>query len=84
MAALDSTQLAQARRKAEGDISNKNYPKSTINAAFQAAEDWWETNKSSLATAVNAATSPRTFTVGEKQVLLRIWMWQKFYREGGS
>ena len=84
MAVLDSTQLAEARRKAEPDISNKNFSKATINAAFQAAEDWWEANKGSLNTAVNQATTPRTFTVGEKQVLLRVWMWFKFFREGGK
>lgn len=87
MAVLNNDQLADARRKAEPDLSalgTITHQKTAINAAFQAAENWWEDNKASLNTAVNQATAPITFTNAQKKILLRVWMWFKFFREGGA
>lgn len=86
MAILNNDQLAEARRKAEPDLSalgTITHQKAAVNSALQAVEDWWENNKASLNTAVNQAISPVTFTVAQKKILLRVWMWFKFFREGG-
>lgn len=57
--------------------------KACINAALQAIEDWYETNKSEGSSDIDTATFPYgvTFTNTEKKWLFRFWMYRKYLRE---
>ncbi len=83
MASLTPDQLAQLRRNAcstDNTISAATKP--VLNAALQSIEDWFEANRASLSTAINAATSPITLTAAQKRTLVMYWLRQKFERGG--
>ena len=83
MAQLTAVQLAEMRRRFVvrwGD-DPVDFDKPTINAAFQAVEDWYEDNKAQISTDIDAATAPYTFTGQQKKLLGAYWLLQKSGRE---
>ena len=83
MAVLTSDQLATMRRQcALGETVT--WTKSQIDTALQAVEDWYENNKTSLSTAITAATTLKgiTFTAAQQQKIGAFWFLQKASREG--
>lgn len=69
------TRLRQAAARAKG--SGIDWTKGTINAAFQAIEDWLDGGEAtrpaqSLSSALDAATAPHVFSAGEKRILLNL------------
>lgn len=80
MAVLTSEQLATLRQR----IPAGNWAKPTINAAFQAIEDFFENNRATISTAIDTATAPHVFTAAQKRRLVALWLLQKFAREGIS
>ncbi len=82
MAILTSTQLAELRRRLARGSATQDWVKSDINSALQSVEDWFETNKASLITAVDDATEPGfTFSSPQKKALIAYWLLQKAGRE---
>ena len=81
MATLDALQLAELRREIARDTATQDWNKTTVNAALQAIEDWFEANKVSGSTAVDTATAPYVFTGALKKKLFRFWLLEKSKRE---
>lgn len=81
MAVLTNNELAELRQDIARDTETQNWDKPIVNAALQAIEDWFEANKATGSAAVDTATSPFTFTNGQKKKLFRYWLRQKFGRE---
>ena len=68
MAIISNKQLAEMRREfCKG--RNPDFTKPTLNAAFQGYEDYLQTTQSGGVSAINAATSPHTFSNAEKKVI---------------
>ena len=82
MAILDKEQLTTLRQALARKSEVVDWDKSQINAASQAAEDWFEANKSGIADAINSATSPFAFTGAQKKSIVASFMKQKAQREG--
>ncbi len=81
MAVLDSAQLASLRQSLARLETAIDYDKPTVNAALQAIEDWFEANRSGIATAIDAATSPFVFSAARKRRLVKFYLLQKSGRE---
>jgi len=81
MAILTTDQLVQLRQMAAAEAATVTWTKPQVNAALQAIEDWWEANRASLGTAIEAA-APGKFTVAQKKALGKYWLWQKYGRGG--
>jgi hypothetical protein len=81
MATLTAAELTELR---QGSCREQtvDFTKATINAALQAIEDWYETNKATGSTAIDTATSPYVFSNPFKKRLFAYWNKQKFGREG--
>jgi hypothetical protein len=71
MATINNKQLAQMRREYTKG-RHPDYPKATLNAAFQGYEDYLQTTQSGGITAFNTATSPYVFSNADKKVLAAI------------
>lgn len=84
MATLDARQLAELRRKFVQKLGNVtiDFDKPTLNAAFQAVEDWYEANKADASAAIDEATAPYEFSGTEKKQIAAYFLWQKAAREG--
>ncbi len=83
MAVLTPIERAELRRFVAAEFGTVTYVKAQIDAAMQAIEDWFEANRASLGTAINAATQPDfTFTNPQKVLLVKYWLRQKFERGG--
>ena len=81
MPLLTAQQLASLRSDvARGQIP-VTWDKTQINAALQAIEDWFESNRAALNTAINAATAPFVFPAGIKRLILLFFLTQKAGRE---
>jgi hypothetical protein len=80
-ALLVPNELVEIRKQVAAELATVDYDKPTINNAITAIEDWFESNKSSLISAINAASSPYTFTGAVKKKLIRYWLLQKSKRE---
>jgi hypothetical protein len=80
MATLTAQQLAELRRRLASNTSGYTWTKQDVNLALQTVEDWFESNKSSLNTAVDAATGSK-FSGPEKKLLIAYWLFQKAGRE---
>ena len=83
MATLTPTQLAQLRREFVRKLGNVeiDFDKPILNAACQAIEDWYETNKAQISTDIDAATAPYVFTGQQKKLIGAFWLLQKSGRE---
>ena len=87
MATITNLELADLRRKISRKIANTGYTKPVINAGLQAIEDWMVsgatvTPTTSLFAAIDAATSPFTFTNAEKKKLFAHWRSLRFKQDG--
>ena len=82
MAVLNAEQLVKLRQafEREGDVAT--WVKADLNAAFQAIEDWWESNEGSRNGAVTAATSPGLLPVDVMKKLGKHWLAHK-HGQGG-
>jgi hypothetical protein len=80
MAVLSPDELTKIRQECAKRVP-VNYTKAQLNAAVQAVEDWFETNRSSLSAVINNATSPLTLTAGQKRALVAFWLESKFRKE---
>jgi len=71
MAIINNKQLAEMRREyVKG--RHPDFPKATLNAAFQGYEDYLQTTQAGGVSAFNAATSPYVFSNEDKKVLAAI------------
>ena len=82
MAILTLEELAFLRRETAKHQTPVTWTKPQINAASQATENWFEANRASLNSAINAATSPVVFPAAVKLRLVKEWLRQKFERGG--
>ena len=82
MAILTSEEVTTIRRLCADELGTVNYTKPQVNAAIQGVEDWFETNRSSLVVAINAATGQFIFIPAQKRAILKYWLRQKFERGG--
>lgn len=84
MAILTPDQLADLRQqfvRAMGPTP-VDFTKATVNEALQAVEDWFEANRAALSAAIDAGSSPYTFTGQQKKALVAFWLLRKAGREG--
>ncbi len=82
MATLTNTALAKHRRAYVRQLDDVvQHDKPMLNAALQAIEDWFEDNRSGIATAINTATSPTVLTGPEKKALVKAFLQFKLDRE---
>jgi len=81
MPILSATQLVEIRQAAARDQELVNWDKAQINAAAPAVEDWFEANRASLNTAINAATNPLVLPAAVKRLLIIAFLLQKARRE---
>ena len=83
MAILTAVQLAGMRQQFVRKLNGVaiDFDKPTVNAAFQAIEDWYEANKAQISGDINTATSPYVFTPQQKKLLGAYWLLQKSGRE---
>lgn len=58
-----------------------DWDKPTIYAAVQAIEDWFESERATVSTLIDTATSPFVFTNPQKKKLARWFLKQKSLRE---
>jgi len=77
---LTAIQLAAIRQDFVATLTIINKTKPQINVALQAIEDWFEANRVSLGTAIEAAV-PGQFTGAQKLKLVKFWLRSKFDRE---
>ena len=85
MAVFTASDLQAVRNFITGGGSGNataNYTKAQADAATQAIEDWFAANQVSLSNAINAATSPFTFSIAQKKLLVVGWLLTKFNRGG--
>lgn len=82
MAVLSTEQLTVLRQNFERERDTATWVKADLNAAFQALEDWWETQQASRQAAVNAATAPLAFSADVRKKLGKHWQQHK-HGQGG-
>lgn len=82
MAILTTEQLVTLRQNFEREGDNGPWLKADLNDAFQAIEDWWESNQGSRNGAITAATAPGRIPVGIMQQLGKHWQQHK-HGQGG-
>ena len=82
MAVLTSPQITELRKQAAADVPTVRWDKATINAAFQAIEDVFESGalQTAISNAINTATAPFVFTAPEKRMLVKFWLHSRFER----
>lgn len=78
MAVLSSSQLDRARQEIASESDVVTWRKEHVNNAMQAIEDWWEANQASLSAAIDAASSPVSFTVQQKRRIAKQWLHSRF------
>ena len=81
MGVLTKPQLAKVSRHISENGTTVMWSKPQVHAAVQAIEDWFEANRSSLNTEINAATAPLVFTAEQKKKLIVGFLIQKAERE---
>ncbi len=81
MATLSDQEKAELRQElARGEIAT--WTRGVADDASQAIENWFESNRSSLNSAINTATSPFTLSTALKTKLVKFYLRQKFARGG--
>ncbi len=81
MAVLNAEELVDARRLAKKLLGTLDYDKATINAAVQAIEDWFETNRSGISEDIDTATCPAVMSNPEMKRLGAAWLLYKHFQE---
>lgn len=79
MAVLTSSELAEVA-KAIAKGTQVDWVKGDINAALQAIEDWFESERTTVSGLIDAATA-FSFTNAHKKTMIRFFLRQKFRRE---
>ena len=82
MAVLNSDQLTDIRRTCASELPTTTHTKAQINAATQAVEDWFESNRPALNNVINTATAPLVLGAPAKLTLIKQWLRQKSERGG--
>jgi hypothetical protein len=80
MAVLTANFLASCRNMIERDRLEIDYTKAQANAAAQAIEDFFESNRAALNTQINTATTPLVLSNQIKRRLIRAVLLEKFTR----
>ncbi len=80
MAALTTIQLARISKGCSGEAPAVDYTKTELAGALQAIEDWFEANRASISSAIDAGTL-FSFTNPQKVLLTKYWLYSKFGRE---
>ncbi len=62
--------LASARRWAEDAVETVDYDKAAVNAAVQTLDDWFQSNRAAINSAVDAATAPTRLSASVKKQIL--------------
>lgn len=80
MAVITPPRLTQLRQALAVDFPNPAITKPTMNAAFQAIEDRFETAafKTALSTAIDTATAPVILPAAVKAKLVKHWLKWRF------
>jgi len=76
MAALTATQYARLRHELRRKWTTPiDFNKVTIDAAFQAMDDWFEAEKPTVSGLIDDATDPpKVFTNAEKKMIAGVYM----------
>ena len=82
MAVLTSEQLVKLRQGFESEGNVATWIKADLNSAFQAIEDWFESERGGLNGAITAATAPGKIPDGIKKSLTKHWQLHK-HGQGG-
>lgn len=77
MAILTPNELAELRRGLAKDMLEVTWDKTAANGAYQAIEDFFETNRAAFASAIGPG-----FSGPQKKKIVALWMLQKPRREG--
>lgn len=80
MAVLTTQQKAKLSQHVS-KLMTCDYTKAQVYAANQAIEDWFESQRASLTTAINAATSPYVFPPAIKKAMVAHFLAEKSQRE---
>ncbi len=77
MPTISTPDLAKIRRLVADKLTSVGYTKATINAAAQAIEDFLDSQKAAVSSAIDAATAPETLSAGEKKLLAAgVFLWK--------
>lgn len=84
MAILMPDELAELRRRIRRKMAGQaiDFDKATVNTALQATEDWFQANKVAISAAIDAATTPYTFSVQHKKWIVAYWLMARALGEG--
>lgn len=80
MATLGTTELVAVRNALER-AGSPNYTKAQINAAAQAVETFLTSNAAAVSSAIDAASTPFTFTNAQKKLIVAYVLDAKFVRD---
>ena len=58
-----------------------DFGKSTMLSAFGSLDAWWESQETSLSTAIDASTSPFSFSASQKDRILSLWLGNRARRQ---
>lgn len=73
MAVLTPAQLAPSRQDFVSTLAAPTFTKTPINAALQAIEDWFESNRAAIGSAIETA-APGAFTNAQKTKLVKFYL----------
>jgi hypothetical protein len=74
MALLPNLVKDEIRQHCAKEAPLVGYTKEAINNGIQAIEDWFETNRASLNTAINTATSPVIMSAQTRRHMVMAWL----------
>jgi len=81
MAIVDNEELAKIRQAVAEILGSVDYNKPVINAAIQAIEDWYESDRLVVSALIDTATDPVVLTNPQKKKIGAYWLTTKFLRE---
>ena len=83
MAVLDATQLAQLRKLSRVNWTTAiDFDKPIANSTLQSVEDWYEGERATVSSDIDAASSPKVFSNPEKKLIAAAYLsWKN--GEGG-
>jgi hypothetical protein len=82
MVALTTKQLAQIRQGMARGRASVPWDKPTVDAAIQALEEWFESEKGNVSIIINNATGGPVFTVTQKKKLVALFISQQAKQDG--
>jgi len=83
MAVLNATELAELRKLVRINWTTPvDFNRSVANASFQAMEDWYEGQRSTVSSDIDTASTPKSFSNSEKKLISAAYLgWKN--KEGG-